>query len=135
MAKVRGSLRASYRQKSKLFDTVTQGESNQVYNARFRGFIYHRINLDSCNISVLFHLFPLSLPRMFLSTVYVQFSCARKSDFFLLSLAGENERRHILHINFARSVIKSPWRLCALYRHNGDQGVSRFSLCPAIRRK
>jgi len=47
--------------------------------------------------------------------------------------------RHILHINFARSVIKkSVASLCALYRHNGDQaGVSRglFSLSASIRRK
>jgi len=47
--------------------------------------------------------------------------------------------RHILHINFARSVIKkSVAFLCALYRHNGDQaGVSRglFSLSASIRRK
>lgn len=44
--------------------------------------------------------------------------------------------RRILHINFARTAIKSRSRLCILYRDNSDQeGVAAFPRGSAIRRK
>jgi len=71
-----GSLWASYRQKSKLFDTA------RIQLGIRRGFIYRRINLDSCNISQRLLFFSLSLSLSPLPNILVDCVIRRRPGDF-----------------------------------------------------